>query len=114
MARSIVGTAVDPSPNFKAVNQTKPPPFKKTTQSAIFGVVQVEQGRLSKQYRRLRDWNARMHKWESRDLSPSQLSVQAKLNHSCMRAVRSAVHLDHSREAGWLETFCQEVKRMRE
>ena len=95
-------------PHFKAVDQTRPPPVKKTTQSAIFGVVQIEQGRLSKQYRRLRDWNARMHKWLGRDLSPSQLSVQAKLNHSCMRAVCAAVHVDHSCEAEWLETLCQE------
>ena len=95
-------------PNFKAIDQSKPPAFKKTTKSTLFGVIQVEQGRLSKQYRRLRDWNARMHKWEGRDLSPSQAPVQAKLDHSCMRAVCAAVHLDHSCEAEWLETLRQE------
>ena len=35
-------------PNFKAIDQSKPPALKETTKSSVFGVVQVEQGRLSK------------------------------------------------------------------
>ena len=60
-------------PNFVVSDQSKPPIFKKTTKSSLVGTVHIEQGRLAKQYRRLRDWNARLHKWEGRVPSASSL-----------------------------------------